>query len=127
MKTYLKVKIASLAAEAIIIKREEQKWKEVPFLIDNLHVTHPLYFGLRAHRVEVVRRECRASNIAYGYLRGRAYKQIENKCHEAPNWERVADIIRTFGKGYYSSPEARKKLAEDLKAWAATEPVSVAA
>jgi len=129
MKTYLKIKIKSLAEEAKIIKREEQKWN-IPFTIDNLKTVHPLYFSLREHRINVVRRECRLSNIAYGYLRGRSYKQIENKCYEAPNWERVAEIIRKFN--YKAFPnmhtaEGRKAAYETLKEWSKREEVSKAA
>jgi hypothetical protein len=119
MKTYLKIKIKSLAAEAVIIKREEQRWKAAPFTVDNTKLTHPLYFSLRHHRLFEVRNECRSAIIAYGYLRGLAYKQIEAKCHESPNWERIAELIRKYGPaGKYFSAEARKQLAEDLKLWA---------
>lgn len=123
MKTYLKIKISSLAEEAKIIKREERKWNFVTTK-DNVAFTHPLYFGLRDHRINVVRTECRYSHIAYGFLRGRAYKQIENKCHEAPNWERVAEIVRKFNFAAFPNmhaPEGRKAALEQLKAWGAEE------
>lgn len=136
MKTYLKIKICSLAEEAKIIKREEHRWwkltgkkeiygkdpNEYLFTKSLFKKDHPLVFGLREHRIHVVRTECRSANIAYGYMRGRAYKQIEHKCYEQPNWERIATIIRDFSGSKYLSADQRKKLAEDLKTWAeATE------
>lgn len=132
MKTYLKIKICSLAAEAKIIKREERRWfKHIsskaisdpnkmgePIRIKHFYKKdHPLRMALRAHRIDDVRTECRSAHIAYGYLRGRCYKQIENKCYVAPNWERIAELIRKYGGSQYVNVEARKKLAEDLKLW----------
>lgn len=118
MKTYLKIKIKSLAAEAVIIKREEQRWKAAPFTVGNDKQTHPLYFSLRNHRLLKVRAECRSAIIAYGYLRGRAYRSIESKYHEAPNWERIAEILRTFGNfPDMHIPEKRKELFERVKLW----------
>lgn len=133
MKTYLKIKICSLAAEAKIIKCEERKWFKfigtkqipgkavdgvIPYTTKNIYKKdHPLRMGLRQHRIDVVRPECRHSNIAYGYMRGRAYKQIENKCYVQPNWERVAEIVRKFSGAKYIAEGLRKQLFEDLKAW----------
>lgn len=128
MKTYLKIKIKSLAEEARIIKFEEAKWKQVPWLVDNHNLHHPIFWGLKQHRLEEVRKECRYANIAYGYLRGRSYHQIEHKCYEAPNWERVAELVRKYStKVLYHSPEARKMLLEHLKAWANGADQAVAA
>ena len=110
MKTYLKIKICSLAAEAALIKREERRWKSVKN-------DHPLAMNLRLHRIHEVRTECRSAIIAYGYLRGRSYHKIEPKCHESPNWARVADLIRKYGPSKYINTAGRKQLAEDLKTW----------
>lgn len=120
MKTYLKIKIKSLAAEAKIIKQEERKWKEVPFYNENVKSTHPLYFGLHQHRIEVVRKECRSAIIAYGYLRGRAYKQIENKSHILPDYERIVTIIRHFSYNSFPDlhvPAKKQEAIEKIKTW----------
>lgn len=139
MRTYLKIKIKSLAAEAKIIKQEERKWfkligsKEVADTYADAQKglcrlkpiykkDHPLRMGLRQHRIDVVRPECRHSNIAYGFMRGRAYKQIENKCYEQPNWERVARIVNTFSGAKYIAKGMDKQLFEDIKAWGAVIP-----
>jgi hypothetical protein len=95
MKTYLKIKIKSLAAEAQIIKIEERRWKTVGKRNVG-DVPHPLFFNLRSHRLHAVRKECRSSNLAYGFLRGRDYKRIENKCYESPDWKTVEAIVKRF-------------------------------
>lgn len=125
MKTFLKIKIKSLAAEAKIIKLEEQKWK--PIRLKKVHENdnepnepHPFFWSLRHHRLYEVRTECRAALLAYGYLRGRTYKQIENKSHDGspPNMARVAELVRKFGRFKdIHVPENRKALNDAVFAW----------
>jgi hypothetical protein len=86
-KTYLKIKIKSLAAEARIIRHEEKKW---PGPSD-------VRLGLHSHRVNDVRSEARAAQLAYGYLRGRSYSAMEFNPHAEPNWGRVAALISKYG------------------------------
>jgi hypothetical protein len=95
---YLRVKIKSLAEEARIIRREEQRFPRG-------HRNNELYFGLRSHRTNEVRGEARAALLAYGLLRGRRYAQIEATCHEYPNWARVIELVRKYGS-YPSKAEA---------------------
>lgn len=66
-RLFLKVKIKSLAEEARIIRKEEKRC--------NSFLKHEL----RVHRTSVVRLEARATLLAYGYIRGRTYKQLEGK------------------------------------------------
>ncbi len=86
-KTYLKIKLLSLAAEARIIRREEQRWPG----------EHPVRYGLHEHRVINVRREARSALLAYGFLRHRAYRTIEPKCHRAPGWKRTQQLVEKYG------------------------------
>lgn len=76
---YLKVKLKALAAEARIIRSEEKKAKRNKTAIHE--IGHPfgdlLINSLHHHRVVIVRREARATLWAYGYLRGRAFEQVE--------------------------------------------------
>lgn len=116
-KTHLKVKILSLGAEARIIKFQEHKWLKTPFYHENVKVPHPLYISLRNHRLYEVRTECRHANIAYGWMRGRQYKQIENKCHQPPNLASVVKIIDRFSNGKYSYAPAREELLKQLRLW----------
>ncbi len=96
MKTYLKIKIKSLAAEARIIRQEEKKW---PGPSD-------VRLGLREHRIKDVRREARAALLAYGYLRGRTIHQMEPGQTGIPMVvaNRATQLIAKYGK--MSSQEA---------------------
>lgn len=82
---YLKVKIKSLAEEAKIIRKEENKAKASFRWLRNKQGKEQeyedqffLYHSLRAHRKEPVGTEARAALIAYGFIRGKKYKQIED-------------------------------------------------
>ena len=113
MKVYLKIKIKSLAEEAKIIRFEERLW---PGQSEE-------YVGLHHHRTYDVRNEARSAQLAYGYLRGRKYRQLEAKCYIAPNRERIRDLIYKYGV-------AKDKAAiwEALKQWLSEPlPISLAA
>lgn len=110
---YLKVKICSLAAEGAIIHRMEHRWKK-RWRSDK----DETFFGLQGHRKAEVRPEQRAAMLAYGFLRGRAYRSIEFKCYEPPNWLRVAELVRKYGP-----PVAKESAALAIKAWAEIDPL----
>jgi len=83
---FLKIKIKSLAEESRIIRREEKRAEEA--LINALHY----------HRVWDVRRESRASLLAYGYLRGQDISQVENKAQRDYLIDkRAMSIVKKFG------------------------------
>ena len=65
--------------------------------------------GLRAHRVGPVRKEARSSFIAYGFLRGLEYSQIE-KTNKPVDWERVESLVKKYGEG--DIRDMMQKLAE---------------
>lgn len=86
MTTFLKVKIKSLAAESRIIRKEERKalgsgrWAlKAQKTTGEVEAEYERYNRLRHHRVHAVRDEARASLLAYGFLRGKAYGQVEHK------------------------------------------------
>ena len=85
-RTYLKVKIKSLAEEARIIRKETKRARKVS--IKN---------GLAEHRKGIVRHEARHTCLAYGFLRGLEYRQMEHKAFEAPDWARVKRMIERYG------------------------------
>jgi hypothetical protein len=95
---FLKVKIKSLTAEARIIRLEEGRSRGA------------LRASLRAHRQWDVRREQRATQLAYGYLRGRARVQIEPGAHTEPDWDRVKAMVKKYGAASL----------EGLQAWGTT-------
>lgn len=97
MKTYIKIKIKSLADEAKIIRQEEMKFPG----------HYKVREGLYLHRVNCVRPECRASNLAYGFLRGRSYSEIEQNPKTKPNWKRVQRIIEKYGVQYFGDTKVK--------------------
>jgi hypothetical protein len=84
----LKVKIKSLTEEARIIRREERLAK-----------TKLIREGLRLHRIEDVRQEARNTHIAYGFMRGRSYGQIEHPRYgNNPDWDRVWSMVKKYAR-----------------------------
>ena len=69
--------------------------------------------GLAEHRKGLVRSEARAANLAYGFVRGRSYKEIEQTCHNPPNWNRVEKLVTTYGEG------DSRDIAQRFAAWKA--------
>ena len=53
--------------------------------------------GLRKHRTNDVRKEARSSLIAYGFLRGLDYKQIENTTLKV-DWDRVEAMVKKYSE-----------------------------
>jgi hypothetical protein len=93
---FLKVKIKSLAAEAVIIRLEESRQRDKS--------VGGLWWKLNYHRRIDVRREARCALLAYGYLRGRTLEQIEGKgafseplSAALPRWQRVEALVRKYG------------------------------
>jgi hypothetical protein len=82
---FLKVKVKSLAAEAAIIRLEEARSRG------------PLRDSLRAHRQRDVRVEQRASQLAYGFLRGVPRAAIEPGAKSEPDWVRVGQMVKKYG------------------------------
>lgn len=114
MRVHLKVKIKTLAAESRIIRHQELRFKEKPRLVPpdasvaekrlarkrrrNLSDRQrAVRSSLHFHRTIVVRREARASLLAYGFLRGRTYKAMEATCREKPPWKRIEELVKRFG------------------------------
>ena len=107
--TYLKIKIKSLADEARTIRLEEKKWPG----------EDPKRLGLYFHRILDVRQEARSAQLAYGFLRKRAYKQLENKTRKPLDHKRIAELIRKYGAEF--SGVEKELLQKQVKAWAEQE------
>lgn len=132
---YLKVKIATLAAESKIIRKQERKQVKA-----NRKFKIWLYTSMRAvesnlerltelkaieaarfdprpslhhHRTHEVRKEARASLLAYGFLRGKAYKVMEQKCYEEPKWDKIEALATRF------SSMDQRVLAQRFAEWKA--------
>lgn len=90
---FLRVKLKSLAAEAKIIRQEERK--------ANKHRDFSLQNELADHRKIVVRREARATLLAYQYLRGVPYSACETPNPDKknpPDWDRVERMVTKYGR-----------------------------
>ena len=138
MRIHLKVKSESLAAEARIIRnmeRKYRKWKsraqKKAYRKEGRERTYQgspkLRESLRRHRIKVVRPEARHTHLAYGFLRGRRYRQIEPRLRDStprPDWDRVAAMVAKYGG--LDKRDAAQKLAE-WSAVPAEAPVEAAA
>lgn len=92
----LKIKTKSLAEEARIIKKEENKWlKNIP------KGEYPGYgyYSLRNHRTLDVKRETRATLLAIAFLRNKPFNVVERSSKTAPSHgqiKRVATIAYKY-------------------------------
>lgn len=82
---FLKIKLKSLAAEARIIRHEERK------------SDGDRRCKLHHHRVGEVRREARATHLAYGFLRGIPRLSIERKARTEPDWDKIERMAGRYG------------------------------
>lgn len=121
MLPYLKIKIVSLAAEAQLIRKEERKWdarRPHKAARTNIKRAHPkadeIFFGLKEHRIGIVRNEARWAQLAYAFLRGKSYKQVESgtEAYHTARWNsnRIAELAFKYRRG---SPN--ENFASDLK------------
>ena len=95
----LRVKLKCFAAEARIIRREEQR-------------THgDLRDELSRHRRGIVRWEARHAHLAYGFVRGRTLAQMEPKSDTTPDWEKIRKMLKKYGPAGMLEPEVMKKAA----------------
>ena len=84
----MKVKIKSLAEEARIIRHEEKK------------TTGFRYLRLRQHRIWDVRRESRATQIAYACMRGVPYDAVEPNSRKDWNWKEVVSRAKKIALNF---------------------------
>ncbi|WP_438980286.1 hypothetical protein [Polynucleobacter sp.] len=124
MKTYLKIKLNHLAAEARINKKEKHKWMRKAAIGRQRAWEKEMENPTKAtmadlihnHRMIAIRPEARDSNLAYGFLRGRSYAQIEAKRFTDPNWSNIKANIKRFHAPQYGSTSGIDKRFEEWKA-----------
>ena len=125
MSIELKIKFKSLAEEAKIIKKEEQKQKKIFRKIGPAYEFYDkhmkTYNSLRDHRIDVVRLHARATHLARGYIKGMPYKRIENKTHYYDY--RLDKMIVEMVKKYGGSEHDNVSI-EAIKEWRSQETAS---
>lgn len=107
MKTFLKVKVGTLAAEIRIIKTQLRHWRG----------DHPMRAQLKNH-VKPLQSEVRSAGLAYGFLRGRPYEQMEILRYFPPDWERVEYHVEKFCGGYHKGVKIDTRIVmQQFAAW----------
>jgi hypothetical protein len=97
-RVFLKIKLASLVAEARIIRKRERQAKD------------DLRNQLRNHRVGIVRSASRSTGIALGLIRGRTLEQMEPSRKTEPNWTEILKMLKRYGPtGMAAELEAKLK------------------
>lgn len=64
------------------------------------------------HRREVLRPEARATHLAYGFLRGRTYRQMEANARSTPDLRRVWKLVAR-----YSEPRDLETVLTEFEVW----------
>jgi hypothetical protein len=121
---FLKSKIKALSAESAIIKSDEAKLIRLARKRaakgksrTNLDKNHA---GLHNHRHRV-RVEARHSQLAYGFLRGRGYTEMEQAVFTIPVWDKVENIVKRFTDDDWRTVGQRWAEWKDAAAAAALE------
>jgi len=101
----LKVKAASLAAEARIIRRLELRLKRRKTASGKMKAglrdprnCEP-FFKLQDHRRKEVRSEARATHLARTFLKGQPYELVEQKAYDWPPLKRAGEIAAKYAAG----------------------------
>ena len=101
--TKLKIKSKHLALEPSIIRKEEKK------------LTGYARASLYLHRIQDVRNEARATQLAIAFLKGKDYKKVEPNIKEPHHYKhsyvkgRVVSMVRKYGR--------IKDAQEKVEAW----------
>jgi len=66
-----------------------------------------LHAHLHDHRIRAVRAEQRCNLLAYGFLRGKTYAQVEPGCKTLPSVDRVFRIVDSFGATSWDAKSAQ--------------------
>ena len=107
----LKIKSKSLAEEARIIRKEEQKLKQHSrntIGIDYKREFRSAISCIKEHRTGIVRYESRATHLALAFLNNKPYKSIEKTRKPEKDYEfnayvvpRVVAMVSKYSYGLY--------------------------
>lgn len=140
MRSHLKVKVFTLAAEMTYIRRQEEKWKnKARYARQRQHATADLsaqakaissqayaenaFWSHRHHRYGL-KEDVRNSHLAYGCMRGVPYSQMEIMCYGAlkgystsePDWKSIESMVERFSKDETSPQDFMQSHAQWLEA-----------
>ena len=123
----LKIKIINLQDESKLIRRKAEsilseiaKFKLKKPALGKEYEEKNIwrYVSLRNHRIYVVRKEQRSAFLAYGFIRGRAYKEVEQSTKSQPDWKRVLEIVNKFWEDGFSTEKVKHRFhAADIENW----------
>ena len=111
------------------LERYQPAYRSCP-LPDGDHTPVAPYFQLHAHRTGALREEARRTLLAYGFVRGRSYAQVEIPTPLPPRGSSLQHIEEERWAGVWT--KVRKYGAPDTKlsqldAWHARAPVEAVA
>jgi len=99
---HLKIKIKTLGAESRFIRQGEIQHRNQArkarakgrWTIARRHETE--HWWLYTHRLHTVQPAARTNHLAYGFLRGRSYSEMEAKARIEPDWKAIEKVVRRF-------------------------------
>lgn len=136
MRSHLKVKVFTLAAEMTYIRRQEEKWKnkarfararQKAMLTEKGMLSQSYaenaFWSHRLHRYGL-KEDARSTHLAYGCMRGIPYEKMENLCYgplkgygsSEPDWKSIESMIERFSKDETSPQLFMQSYSEWLEA-----------
>jgi hypothetical protein len=105
-RLFLKIKLKNLRDEVDLIRAQEERLKPWAAMASGGKAPHiqasALVHQMQLHRRTDIRDETRATLLAYGYIRGKKYEQIEQNPGYEPEYrikarvERVAKMVNKY-------------------------------
>jgi len=88
-------RICAHELELKVLARQHNNTKVVPAHVED-HFNR--YWGMHQHRIFDIRKEARTAQLAYGFLKGKPFREIENRSYSQPNWDRIEKLAIRYGE-----------------------------
>lgn len=75
-------------------REEDDKKSELDLEAADFHYLRK--WNLHHKRTAILRKKARSHYLAYAFLKGRAYSDLEEKCHETPDWDKVERLVMEY-------------------------------
>ncbi len=116
-RLFLKIKLCNLADEARLIRRHELRLAK-----SKRDDARKIRESLHSHRTYGVRRAARHTGLAYGFIRGRTYEQVESRTRKdraKPDWKEVWGMVKKYSPALHDflSIKDEQALEERFAAW----------